>query len=493
MGGLLEPLYRCSGGEWEYDCEPFTYSATAACQAAYELVCNDVPMYGIWVSAEGGWVVGNKLYWVELGDTCKDVPNGYYIYEDTGTYTFYVVRIVTGSLIYSINPCTINCPTTTTTTTVLVTTTTTTCLDCTTTTTTIGETTTTTTTCGLIAAYQTYVCEDMPTTTTTTCVSGLGNCSGSNIFEYAHSSIVVEGAIFLGERKDDAYVVKFPVPGNLASYSRETIAGIGGSYALQGLESVCYSAVYRKLYFAAISDSTNKLAIVVVDPDTLVYQLINFPDIEASYFVITCDDDYIYGGNSTEFFKIRIADWTINDRVDFTLDGFADSHGAAINTSRSQLYITSQGISKLAVINTDDISDYDIVDLSTFVSHPTDDLTFIDDGVTCKVYIGGEQAVASYGGVAVDTTDGNSLEGFDLLPTYGLFTDGTFIYSAAFADYKVQVFDPADPSNIVDNYLEYGFMPNEIVFVEGKLYVTKWAAYGTSKMCEYNCINTPVT
>lgn len=493
--GLLEVLYRCSGGEWEYDCDPFTYSATAACQAAYDFVCNDIPMYGIWVSAEGGWVVGNRLYWVEFGDECQDVPNGYYIYIDTGTWTYYVVRVVTGSLIYSINPCTINCPTTTTTTAAPVTTTTTTegattttttCDGCTTTTTTAPVTTTTTTSCGLEVAYQTYICEDIPTTTTTTCTEGLGNCSPSTAFAYAHSSIEVDGAIFLGERKDEPYVVKFPIPGDLSSYSRVTIAGIGGTSGLQGLESVCYSPVYRQLYYGAINDSDDCFAVVVVEPDTLDYQVIQFPSISASFFVVACDDTYLYGGNSVEFFKIRIADWAIVDTQVFALD-FADCHGIAINTAREQLYITSQGASLLAIVDTNDLS-YDIVDFSAFVSSPTDDLAFIDDGVTCKVYIGGENAYPPYGGVVVDITDGNSMEGFELLPTYGLFTDGTFIYSCAYQDYKIQVFDPADPSNIVDNDLEFGFAANEIVFVEGKLYVTKWANYGTAKMCEYNCI-----
>ena len=143
----------------------------------------------------------------------------------------------------------------------------------------------------------------------------------------------------------------------------------------------------------------------------------------------------------------------------------------------------------MAVIDTSDLSLPVYVDLSSYVAHPTDDMTYYDNGSMCKVYVAGEYPLGIYGAASVEITDGNAVEGIALLPSYGLFINDTYIYSAAISN-KIQFFDVSAPSSklVCDlNAWETGFVPNEIIFVGDRMFVTWWAGMGTAKLCEWLC------
>ena len=233
-------------------------------------------------------------------------------------------------------------------------------------------------------------------------------CSETGIFQYAHSSIVVNDVMFLGERKLNPNIIRFPDPNDLSIYTIQTIPGVGSSG--QGLESVCYSSSTGKLYFGA-RNGTGNLAIIEVDPDDISIYTKHVINISADLFVITTDGTYIYGGTDEVFFKIQISDWSYVTQ-NFLSSGFADSHGAAISVDRELFYVSSQySVSKLAIVSTNDISSYTIVDLSAHVSHPTDDICVYDDGDVCKVYVAGEWSYLNNGAASVEITNGNAVEG----------------------------------------------------------------------------------
>ena len=316
-------------------------------------------------------------------------------------------------------------------------------------------------------------------------------CSDTDVFQYAHSSIVVNDVMFLGERKSSPYVVRFPNPDDLSVYTRQAIPGVGS--AGQGLESVCYSSSTEKLYFGARDSATGYLAIVEVDPDDVsvytVHVITSPSPIIADLFVITTDGTYIYGGTDEVFFKIRISDWEVVQTTNFIASGFTDSHGAAISIDRGLFYVSSQyGVSKLAIVSMTDISSYTIVDLSAHVSHPTDDICVYDDGDVCKVYVAGEWSYVGNGAASVEITNGNLVEGIELLPSYGLWEHCGIIYSAAISN-RIQWFDVDNPSVKAEAYIESGYIPNEILIINNRLFATKWAALGSAKLCELFCVN----
>ena len=310
-------------------------------------------------------------------------------------------------------------------------------------------------------------------------------CSPTGIFQYAHSSIAVDNVIFLGERKANPQVFRFYDMDDLSLYVGVTIPGVGS--AGQGLESVCYSSITEKLYFAARDNTTGNLAIIEVEPDTLAYTK-HVIGITANLFVIATDGTYIYGGTDVEFFKIRISDWAIIQTENFTTSGFADSHGAAVNINRGELYISSEySTSLLAIVSLSDLAVYSIVDISSCVSHPTDDLTYYDDGSTCKIYVAGEFPYVGKGACSVDA-DTYNVECIELARSYGLWEYCGYIYSAAFNDDSIQRFSVDDPSTIETFPLELNFIPNEIIIVNNRTYVTKWGGLGSAKICEYTCL-----
>lgn len=310
-----------------------------------------------------------------------------------------------------------------------------------------------------------------------TCLS----CSPTGIFQYAHSSVVVDGVMFLGERRNaDPYIIRFPNPNDLSTYQRIQVTGVGT--VTGGLESVVYSSITDKIYFGSANSTNGNLVLVEIDPsdETLSYTKHEI-STDASYFGMATDGNYIYGGTNNYFFKIQISDWSLTQES-FGFD-FALSHSAQVNSSRGQFYVTGQGsVNKLAIVDMNDLSSYTIVDVGLYATVLTDDMAYYDTGSSCKVYIGGE----SSGAVSVDITNGNALSSITINPSYGLFISGTTIYSASMNG-AIQKFNVSNPSNITTYTLDDGFIPNEILFNGNRLFVTKWDNESGAKICEYFC------
>jgi len=330
---------------------------------------------------------------------------------------------------------------------------------------TTGNTTTTTSTTVLTTTTTT----SNITTTTTTALASL-SCSATNIFEYAHSSITVDGMMFIGERKQNPYIIKFDDPDDLNSYTGVTVSDVGNEYI--GLENVCSSG--STMYFGTIETTTGYLVIVECGTD-LTFTKHTYPTIDVWNFAITTDGTYIYGGTDYEFFKIRISDWELIQKAKFYND-FTSTHAAAYSATRNEVYLTSQGTTeKLAILDADDIWTYTIVDLSSYTNTLTDDMVYYSN----KLYIGSELG----GCIIVDLANNNSITPLTISETYGLFLNGTNIYSCKISGY-IEKFSVSTPDSVAVYKLESGFTPNEILFVGSRVFVTKWAGPGTAKLCE---------
>ncbi len=320
----------------------------------------------------------------------------------------------------------------------------------------------------------------------TACI--IQNQSATSIFQYPHSSIVVNDKLFLGERKADPYIVRFNDPDDLTNYDRQAISGTGSSSG--GLEAVCYDETNGKLYFSVQDAPSGALKIVEVDPDNLSgYSIHTISGLSTYYTPPICTDgSYIYGATAvssgTILFKISLSTWTVTSTSDWT-NGY-HAHACQINTSRSEFYITNSGAGTMymAKVSTSDLSHSD-VNISSYVAYGTDDIAFYDDGTTCNVFIVGESKVGNYGGVMVTTTDGNSLTGIDLKPSYGLFKFDNVIYVCGSQGYvqAFSVFNPTDVSTFILDKL----VPTEILKTSsGQTFVTDWKAASSCRLYEFH-------
>jgi len=310
------------------------------------------------------------------------------------------------------------------------------------------------------------------TTTTTTGTATL-SCSATNIFEYAHSSIVDDsGAMYLGERKQNPYIIRFPDPDDLSSYTRVALSDVGNEYI--GLENVCKYG--NKLYFGTLETTTGDLVVVEVDTNSeLTYTKHTITGLNVWNFAITTDGTYIYGGSDYRFFRIRMSDWKVDQQTTFYTD-FTNTHAACYSASRNEVYFTTQGTTeKLAIVDAENIWSYTTIDLSTYCNTLTDDMVYYNN----KLYIGSE--VGS--GVIVDLDNNNSLSSLDIMNSYGLFITGTTIYNAAIDGY-IQKFSVSTPTNIQTYKLEADFIPNEILLNGSRVFITKWAGPSVAKLCE---------
>jgi hypothetical protein len=203
--------------------------------------------------------------------------------------------------------------------------------------------------------------------------------------------------------------------------------------------------------------------------------------IDAYRFAMNTDGNYLYGGTYDSFFKISLSDWSYETHTVFPT--FSESHAVQVNPSRNQFYVAAQSnVNLLAIVDMDDLSSYTTVNVYPYANVLTDDLAFYDNGTVCKVYVGGELS----GSVSVNITDSNSLEAINIDPTYGLFLKGTTIYSPGKYG-TIQKFDVSNPSSITTYTLDSGFVPNEILFVNDRMFVTHWGSLTTAKLCEYLC------
>ena len=307
--------------------------------------------------------------------------------------------------------------------------------------------------------------------------------SPTGVFNLAHSSVVYNNQLFIGERATNPKIVKFSNLDDLSAYSSITITGTGSASA--GLESGFYVSSIDKICFF-VRDNTSGFDIVEVTPSTMAYTIHNFAGITGLSGVANTDGTYIYYANYNSIQKIRVSDWTIVASGSLSAN-MVNPHSIQVNAARGEFYMTGSGSSPIYMmkVNTSDLT-YTEINLSSYVSHATDDMCFYDDGTTCKVFIGGELSVGinGYSGVIVETTNSNTLTSLHIKPSYGLFIDGKRVFNCGLDGY-IQIFSVLDTTNISTFPLE-GFVPNEILPVPllGRTFFTHWDAT-SSVMAEF--------
>jgi len=306
------------------------------------------------------------------------------------------------------------------------------------------------------------------TTTTTTTSGGSPTDSGIGIFEYAHSSVVVNDEMYLGERKNsNPQIIRFSDKTNLQVHNSQTIASVSS------LETCCYSSANpTKIYFS--SARSGNLCIVEVPLNNLSYILHDIPTIVdfGSVSIIGTDGTYIYGANESEYFKIQISDWSVV--ATNPLYAVHTPHSIGVNPVRGEMYIVTGYTSpyyftKISLTDLSVLGNGTGTDISAYVSHPTDDLTFYND----KVYIGGEVAVGGAGGAVITLNTLDTVTGFVLNPTYGLFNDGISLYSCAISG-AIEHWLLSNLSTMT-SYSLPGIVPNELLLLsDSSKYVTAW-------------------
>lgn len=298
--------------------------------------------------------------------------------------------------------------------------------------------------------------------------------SVTGIFNLAHSTVVYNDQLFIGERASNPKIVKFSNPDNLTTYTSVTVTGTGTSGS--GLEYGYYVSSIGKIVFHGRSQ-TSGTDLIELDPSAMTYVKHNFPTISGSFSTSATDGTYIYIANLSYIKKIRVSDWTEVASVALP-SNIQFPHAMAVNAARGEAYLTGSVADPIymAKINTSDLS-YSQVDLSAYITKATDDLCYYDDGITNKVFIGGESFVSTeqYCGVVVETTNSNALSFIHIKPSYGLFIDGVKVYNVSMDGY-VQTFSALDPTNVSTFTLE-GYKANEVLALSsGRTFLTHWDA-----------------
>ena len=315
--------------------------------------------------------------------------------------------------------------------------------------------------------------------------------SPTGIFNLAHSSVVYNNQLFIGERAANPKIVKFSNLDNLSVYSSTTITGSG--FSGQGLEYGYYVSSISKVCFS-VRNQTAGLDIIELNPADMTWTRHNFSTISGNFHVSATDGTYIYVANLSYIKKIRVSDWTEIASVGLP-SNIQFPHAMEVNVARGEAYLTGSIADPIymAKINTSDLS-YTQIDLSAYISKATDDLCFYDDGTTNKVFIGGETFANTqqYCGVVVETTNGDALSQIHIKPSYGLFIDGVKVFSCSLDGY-IQTFSALDPTN-VSTFIIEGFSPNEVLPVSssGRTFFTHWNTTASVMAEFYVPLPTPI-
>lgn len=306
----------------------------------------------------------------------------------------------------------------------------------------------------------------------------LNNKTPASIFNYIHSSIVVNDMLFVGELQREQSIFRFTDLNDLSTYNEQAITNRENSN--KGFGYVCYSDVTGKLYFSDQQLSTLTLNIIEVDPSDISNYTVHNTDIPiTSASPIVTDGTYIYGANSVTsgavFFKIAISTWTTTTTNTWTENGIG-GHAAEINVSRGQMYVTNitSGNSYLAIVNLSDLS-YTNIDLSPYVSNCTDDLCYFDDGTMCKVFVAGEIAVNGSAGVSVEITNSNAISSININPSFGVWAKDGIIYNVGLGNpSSIQTFSAYSTDKINTFYIDKSDLNELLITSNNRIFATTW-------------------
>jgi hypothetical protein len=308
--------------------------------------------------------------------------------------------------------------------------------------------------------------------------------TASGGFQLAHATVVHGNYLYVGERIDNAQYASIA---RIIKYDINTMTEVSAYEVGANLdvESMAYDSINSRLY--ATRYNSSQLEILSIDPSTMtiygsahVYS--GVPPGESPSIVT--DGTYIYGVTYTDptmIFKIRLSDWVLVTTNIWT--SRERGHATKINTRTGQMFATTIPVSPstnpyFAKISLTDLT-YSEVSIGTYVKKATDDFAMVDTGGEIYCFIGGEYAVANYGGVRVKVSD-LSLYGYPMKTTYALDSFGDNIYSSAI-DGTIQGFKRGYPNNIW-TYNTNGYLLNELVTDKyGRVLCTNFDGYSEAK------------
>lgn len=316
-------------------------------------------------------------------------------------------------------------------------------------------------------------------------------------FIQAHGSVQIGDVFYLGERYCcPSKIIRYNDPNNLNDVDSEII---NVSQMDGDLESMCYDSINNLIYATCIPSVGGvpyKLGIISIDPTDITNQQLVFYDnvlVGGGSPAICTDGTYIYGvtyrnPQDSEFFKIQISDGTVVAQETWT--GANNGHAIKLfeYSGITELYATSVN-GRFAKIDASDLSYVDI-DILGDANLPTDDFWYenIDDnGGYC--YVVGE---GTGGGVRIRTEDMTTVA-FSALPSYGIFSDGTDLYSLGYEGF-IQVYPAFDITN-PQTYSIYpeGYSPNEFFYSStGKLFFTDWKD-DSGQLLEFRIEQSPLS
>lgn len=293
--------------------------------------------------------------------------------------------------------------------------------------------------------------------------------SATDIFTYAHGSLIINDQIFLTEREDwlgTTQLIKFNDIDDLSDYETKNISS--------GIETICYDALNDRIWW--VGGTYNMLTWITPDDIHTLHNIMPLPTVQfgVSPAIIT-DGEYVYGityNGGCSLFKINISTGVSQQYS----TGLNYGHAGKISTDRLHGYFTTVDGHFLKVLLSD--MSFEILDISADILLPTDAFGLYDNNGTDICYVGGETTNSTHGMVVVDT---ETLTHYmvSCLPTYDVVVYQSKVYSCGKNGF-IQVWNVNDMNN-PDTYNMTGYVPNELLFSStGRVFMTNWKSPDSS-------------
>jgi len=282
--------------------------------------------------------------------------------------------------------------------------------------------------------------------------------SSNQIFAYPHSVMVLGNKVVIGTVKENiGRIVMFTDAKDLSHYVATTTPGF------MSLAYVDYDSINHRLYFVSSRTDNNHLEILSVDPDTLAWMPVFEYGAIAGVGLSTMQTDgsYVYAATQSipsYMIKIRISDWSLQ-ATNYFPDG-PGFHSSVLHTysNRTEWYVNTFSIPSIFYkVDTNNFSyssttiaqGGDITDDVYF--RPTDDRGGL-------LYLPSERG---FGTDVVNTASMSSTHYADIPDSYGFFSDGTDLYSAAPREHQIIKYLNFDLSKPVYIQLPGPYVANE--------------------------------
>lgn len=290
----------------------------------------------------------------------------------------------------------------------------------------------------------------------------------SPVFGYPHGCCTTPYGFMIGTRTDPAKLILFTNENDLTQYVEKTVTG------LRTIDTMVYDSTHDVCYALANTYlTTSTLRLLQINPQTLDYTTVytNSSLTVGTSPTICTDGVYVYGGTyggTGKIFKIKIEDWTLESTVTTGDSGF---HASIVYqyTDRTEMYITNSTENAMYKVNCLDLS-YLKLSLPRLGLTPDDIVFRYVDNTGGYLYVPSETKSI----IAQINTATMEAEYFPAFNSYGVFSDGTDLYSVGVKIIKFPAFDLNN--RIVNTLVDAAYIwPNEMFFgSSGKLFYTRW-------------------